>query len=90
MTAPRVFSPLGPWPGPEALESRAWEGTAYPGDAVSVFQAIAPGKARTFLQAFPVAMVQEIAISHCFSLVRPRLEQPLVSCSLCLLVHSSN
>lgn len=48
MIAPRVYSSLGPWPGPEALESGAWEGTD--AEAVSVFQAIAPGKARTFLQ----------------------------------------
>lgn len=82
-----------PWSGPEALELGAWDWTACLGENGSVFQATAPGKSGTFLKVFFIAIVQKIVIPHCFSPIRPRIEQPLVSHSLRLVplaLSSSN
>lgn len=79
--------------GPEALELGAWKGTACLGEVGSVFQATALRNAGTFPQAFFIAMTQGIPIPHCFSPIRPWVEQPLVSHSLQLVplaLSSSN
>lgn len=65
-----------PWPGPETWEPGAREGTACPGEVVSVFQATASGNAGTFLQAFPIVMAQEITIPHGFSPWDPGWSSP--------------